>query len=179
MPDWTEAMDADLRRIMAAGGSYSDAAAEISHRHSVSLSRNAAIGRGHRIGLSSTRSFGGARGLASKPRAPRMQPTTASRLVASRPRAPKVEPEPAAPLRCVEVVSLELSVLQLTEAVCHYPSGDGPFTFCGNPVQQASPYCAAHHTLCHGYTPTPPNPGAKKRGPKASSFSKYFDFEAA
>lgn len=179
MPDWTEAMDADLRRVMDAGGSYSDAAAEISHLHSVSVSRNAAIGRGHRIGLSSSRSFGGARGMASKPRAPRAAPAT-PRVVSRRPRLPQAPPpEPIAPVRCVEVVPLALSILQLTDAVCRYPSGDGPFTFCGHPVQPGSPYCAPHHTFCHGYTPAPPKPGAKKRGPKASSFSKYFDFEAA
>lgn len=175
MSDWTEAMDTVLRRVIEAGGSYSDAAAEITGDLKVPVSRNAAIGRGHRIGLVAKRSFGGARGMASvtkKNRTPRQRHQT------PRPGPVPLPQEPPCSLRCVEVASLELSVYDLNANTCRYPSADAPFTFCGNPVKEAGVYCGPHHSLCHGYVPPPRRPDAKRPGRKPSTFS-IFNFEAA
>ena len=32
---------------------------------------------------------------------------------------------------------------------CHYPAGNGPYTFCGVPVVDFGPYCAYHYALTH------------------------------
>lgn len=178
---WTKAMDAVLRRVIEAGGSYTMAAAEVGHEFKMNLTRNAAIGRGHRIGLDATRSFGGSRGLVTKPRKPRApKPQTVTRQPPSARVGPESPPQDAeaAALRCVEVTSLELAIYDLNDSTCRYPSADAPFTFCGNPAKEGSPYCGPHHSLCHGYVPPPRRPDAKRPGRKLSTFS-IFNFEAA
>jgi GcrA cell cycle regulator len=52
------------------------------------------------------------------------------------------------PLRCAEIEPLHVDMLDLSRDQCHYPYGDGPFTFCGQPAHQGSSYCTAHHFLC-------------------------------
>jgi len=177
MADWTAAMDTVLRRVIEAGGSYSDAAAEITGDLKVPVSRNAAIGRGHRIGLVAKRSFGGARGMASatkKTRTPRQRHQT------PRPGPAPLPQESPCALRCVEVASLELAIYDLTDSTCRYPSADAPFTYCGNPVKAGSPYCGPHHSLCHGYVPPERRADAKRPGRKMSMYGTYyFNVEAA
>lgn len=58
------------------------------------------------------------------------------------------------PLRCVEVVPLNLSIMQLDATTCHYPYGgwpeETPITFCGHGVAfKDAPYCFAHQRLTH------------------------------
>lgn len=40
--------------------------------------------------------------------------------------------------------SRHLTVVQLTSDNCHWPQGNGPFTFCGLPAVQDKPYCIHH-----------------------------------
>jgi len=40
--------------------------------------------------------------------------------------------------------ALHLSVTDLGIDTCHWPHGDGPFTFCGLPVSHGKPYCPHH-----------------------------------
>ena len=37
----------------------------------------------------------------------------------------------------------------LPDGGCHYPAGDGPFTFCGVPALEFGSYCAYHFALTH------------------------------
>lgn len=46
--------------------------------------------------------------------------------------------------------SLGLSLAETTAATCKFPYGDrAPYSFCGHPVLEDRPYCAAHWTLTH------------------------------
>lgn len=46
------------------------------------------------------------------------------------------------------VVPLNIDLDDLKNRQCRYPYGDGPFTFCGHPVRDNSPYCEEHHKIC-------------------------------
>lgn len=46
------------------------------------------------------------------------------------------------------VVPLNMELDDLKNSQCRYPYGDGPFTFCGHPVKENSPYCDEHHDIC-------------------------------
>ena len=46
------------------------------------------------------------------------------------------------------VASLNIDLEDLKNRRCRYPYGDGPFTFCGHPVKEKSPYCEEHHKIC-------------------------------
>ena len=45
--------------------------------------------------------------------------------------------------------SLHLTLAELKSGQCRFPYGNGPYSFCGLPVCQDSPYCAHHHKVCH------------------------------
>jgi GcrA cell cycle regulator len=68
--------------------------------------------------------------------------------------APKPEPEAIA-IRCAEVVSRNVGLLELGPCDCRYPYGDGcegsPYLFCGNRQDDNSSYCPAHLDLTRGY----------------------------
>lgn len=108
------------------------------------LSRNAVIGKAHRLGLERRRT--GAKpgvnrnGLARKPTptAVNVQKINAARA------APEVKPEPFV-MACVEVEPLNISMMDLTDETCRYPFGDDPatMTFCGL-LPDGGPYCAGH-----------------------------------
>lgn len=51
-------------------------------------------------------------------------------------------------LRCADVEPLHISILELNETTCHYPYGDGPYTYCGLKVA-AGAYCIGHAHLCY------------------------------
>lgn len=46
------------------------------------------------------------------------------------------------------VVSLNIDLDDLKNSQCHYPYGEGPYTFCGHSVKEKSPYCMDHHAIC-------------------------------
>ena len=60
------------------------------------------------------------------------------------------KPKPEADVEIVfsGVVSHEIEFMALERHGCRYPTGEGPFLFCGNPVQNESSYCPGHHAVC-------------------------------
>lgn len=111
------------------------------------LSRNAVIGKAHRLGLERRRT--GAKpgvnrnGLARKPTptAVNVQKINAARA------APEVKPEPFV-IASADVVPLNCTIEELAENGCRFPYGDGPFTFCNHRKMEGSSYCAPHHRMC-------------------------------
>ncbi len=57
-------------------------------------------------------------------------------------------------VKLADVVPLNLTLDELELGECRYPYGEGPFLFCGNPIEHGS-YCAAHHKLCWVKAPAP------------------------
>jgi GcrA cell cycle regulator len=168
-------MDAALIRHVADGKSLSQAAVLINAEFKTQFSRNAAIGRAHRLGIKAGVRYKTMRKPKDKgeTRAPKPQ---RPRAVRRNPIVAPIEVEQPEP-RCVEVISRELDILTIEPGECRYPSEGAPFTFCGHPVRGESSYCGPHHSLCHGHTPAPRRPDALRTGPKRSSF--FLNFEAA
>ncbi|MEL6978426.1 MAG: GcrA family cell cycle regulator [Pseudomonadota bacterium] len=137
------------------------------------VSRNAVIGKVHRLGLSNR--SGPAKGPESEPEEPAPlkkkeaaapepattpEPTTAAApepVAAPAPaeiEAPAPEaPNPVAALAAeVERSARKLSLLELNERTCKWPIGDpstNDFYFCGLPCAVDKPYCAAHVAVAY------------------------------
>jgi GcrA cell cycle regulator len=163
VPTWTDERVEKLNTLFDEGLSASQIAFQLGH-----TTRNAVIGKVCRLGLSR-------RGLPKKPDAPRAprnsknksSGTIVFRIVeggfGSRRIIKSVQSEDKVELRCVEVEPLHISLSDLTDKTCHYPSGDGPFTFCGRPTLEKVvgertirlPYCIHCAEIC--YVPAPRN----------------------
>jgi GcrA cell cycle regulator len=139
--------------------SYSQAADAIDAKFGTAYTRNAAIGRGKRMGLAGP----------AKPKEPRRVPrgTSTPRRRRSRKRraAEPVKPKPVQPkpalvctepvkLRCVGIKPRLVALINLERGDCRYPYGgdkDGEaITFCGHPRREGSSYCTAHFHLTRG-----------------------------
>jgi GcrA cell cycle regulator len=157
--NWTDERVELLRKLWSEGLSASQIAAQLG-----GVSRNAVIGKVHRLKLSS-------RGRATP--APRSQKkmTHGGGATKSTPRAPsraivtsigatalKVEFEAEPQLRHMErpvedvvvPISRRLKLIQLTEHTCKWPNGDPlteDFSFCGNDSLETGPYCTYHSRI--------------------------------
>jgi GcrA cell cycle regulator len=142
---WTDEKVATLKKLWLEGLSAREVAGQLG-----GVTRNAVIGKVHRLGLS-------ARGAgASQPRRTRpAHPVKPRRATPGRP-WPK-PPGPAAPrVSFVEAPpdgpGLIACMTELRGPVCKWPIGDplAPgFTFCGRRVEGAGPYCPGHHRRAH------------------------------
>lgn len=155
---WTEAAESKLREMWAAGLSARQCATEFGNV----VSRNAIIGKVHRMGLERRRTV-----VSSKPRRTdgdrEKGRTVRKRNVAVRKvakpvfKAPPVEkfkPEPEAlAVGAWNALpgSTPIILLELSEGTCKWPIGDGPpFMFCGCAVSEGSSYCPTHRHIGTG-----------------------------
>ncbi len=140
---WTEDRVETLKKLWTEGLSASQIAKEMGE----GVTRNAIIGKVHRLKLSG-------RATPSRPPRPRAKPAPKPRIAATaapRTSAPSVRREvPIAPvpLEPKPLPSGEFAtVLTLTNHICKWPIGDPAtpeFRFCGRKSSAASPYCDSH-----------------------------------
>lgn len=139
---WTDDRIAQLTDLWVKGFSCAQIAAELGH-----ATRNAVIGKVHRLGLSREKEI---RVKVDAPRAPREHKALA-RVVKSNGNSNShrvlwsVEAEPIE-MRCAAVEPLHLAEPETGK--CKYPYGDGPFSFCGHDAPGKT-YCDLHHELCY------------------------------
>ncbi|SFM00129.1 GcrA cell cycle regulator [Bradyrhizobium sp. NFR13] len=173
-PKWTPEQDIELRRLLELGRSYTAVAEQINADFGTTFSRNAAIGRGHRLGIKTDRR--GLPGAGRKPtgRKPRAVKPSAKPL-------PFKEPEPlelAPPF--AGSLSLEFADLRpfSTEQVnqCRFPEGEGPaFLYCGNPTAPGASWCGHCHEKAHQPDSRPKFRATRSlRGQGAANFSRSF-----
>jgi GcrA cell cycle regulator len=163
---WTDERIALLKQYWEEGRSASQIAEQLGE----GLSRNAVIGKAHRLGLASRPSpLKTADGKAT-PRAPRPasaapEPAPAAQAQPVAPADPvsPPAPAPAAPLSAAAPAPSPLptaaarpsarpkgtrvTLLDLNDRICKWPIGhpDEPdFHFCGKPVSPGFPYCGEH-----------------------------------
>lgn len=164
---WTDERVEKLKKMWGEGQSASQIAKELG-----GVTRNAVIGKVHRLGLSNRNGGGTSDAPAPKPEAkpapetkaakaapanvpePAPAPTPAVRKIVPagqplppQPSANEISPEALATVREVEKKARKLSLMELTERTCKWPVGDPAtedFWFCGLPVQAGKPYCEAH-----------------------------------
>lgn len=133
---WTEDRIAKLTELWDKGFSASQIAAELGE----GVTRNAVIGKAHRLCLK------------SRPSPVKGDNTKAKKAAAK----PKKKEEK-------KVVTL----LDLTSTICKWPSGhpsDEDFQFCGKPATSALPYCEEHCAMAY-QAQTPRKERIKKIAP--------------
>src|SRR3974390_325331 len=149
---WTDERVALLKKLGADGLSASQIAAELG-----GITRNAVIGKVHRLGLS-----GRAKSPSSAAPRPRKPRAASHMLRVSRPSMRgntalahafefDMEPE-AVPIDNVIPLGQRRSLLELTEDTCRWPIGDpgsADFYFCGGPPAPSLPYCAYHSRVAY------------------------------
>jgi len=134
---WTEERVDKLKKLWSEGLSASQIARSLGE-----VTRNAVIGKVHRLGLSG-------RATTSRIDRPRLH------TVRRPPRPRLIVPE----IELVEEARLAngdyATVMTVKEGMCKWPIGDpgsDEFHFCGNQSANATPYCAAHSRMA--YQPT-------------------------
>ena len=163
---WTDERVELLKKMWSDGQSASQIAKELG-----GVTRNAVIGKVHRLGLSNRAGASGkpeketeakveakpveeaparAERPAAAPAAPvpqRPKIVPAGQPLSPQPSANEISPEALASVREVEKKAKRIKLMELTERTCKWPIGDPAtedFWFCGLPVQQGKPYCEAH-----------------------------------
>ena len=156
---WTDERVELLRQLWLDGKSASQISTQLGH----GVTRNAVIGKVHRLGLAGRAKAPSS--TAAPPRAasaPRMSPRPASsgapRAAVRGATALALAAEPALDTRPVyqedDVVvpmSLRVTIVDLKEAMCRWPLGDptsSDFRYCGSPAA-SGPYCAHHGKLAY------------------------------
>ena len=143
---WTDERVERLSKLWLEGRSASRIAAELGN----GVSRNAVIGKIHRLGLSGRAAQPAVEDPArEKPKIVKAEPRVASPSVT----APVATPKPingAVTLSASDVViplSDRVTIMELRETMCRWPLGDptsAEFRFCGCRAAGSMPYCAAH-----------------------------------
>jgi GcrA cell cycle regulator len=165
MMSWTDERVELLKKFWADGLSASQIATQLGE-----VTRNAVIGKVHRLGLAG-------RATTSRTRSPR--PRTNIALFPPRPQAQyrtfgntalKAQPQPqerkvAAVIPMRALPELEpapeglVTLVELKESMCHWPVGDPMeegFHFCGRRKSFGIPYCEHHAAIAY-------NPAARRR----------------
>ncbi|KKX31894.1 GcrA family cell cycle regulator [Rhizobium sp. LC145] len=162
--NWTDERVEKLKRLWSEGLSASQIAAQLG-----GVSRNAVIGKVHRLSLPGRAKAGGTvatnratKRTTSAPRAPnyasRVTTRTVARAVGATMLKEEIEIDTAEemefiPARNVVVpISRRLSLTELTERTCKWPVGDPlkeGFHFCGCDSPDSSPYCNYHARLAY------------------------------
>ena len=166
---WTDDRVEILTKMSAEGNSASQIAKELG-----GVTRNAVIGKVHRLGLSNRATTSTTSKTESKTKsAPkgnlkakqkvrkvettepkpdnvtslRRQIIPAGQPLPPQPSANEISPEALARVSEIEKKAKKLSLLELTEKTCKWPVGDPAtedFWFCGLATQSGKPYCEAH-----------------------------------
>lgn len=157
--NWTDERVELLKKLWAEGLSASQIATQLG-----GVSRNAVIGKVHRLKLSARGRTSAAQPRAKKAAAPAPSKSasrparTVAASVGATALAIQFDAEPVArqvlrPATDVVVpISRKLSLIQLTERTCKWPNGDPlseEFSFCGNEAGENGPYCGYHAKVAY------------------------------
>ncbi len=162
--NWTDERVDRLKRLWSEGLSASQIAAQLG-----GVSRNAVIGKVHRLNLPGRAKAGGATSARSQKRATvqtqvrpaAFAPRTITRTVTRPAGATMLKEEiEVDALEVMEVSSnnvvvpifKRLPLVKLTERTCKWPIGDPlkeDFCFCGNDSPDNTPYCTYHQKLAY------------------------------
>ena len=151
---WTEERIERLKELWTEGLSASEIAAELGE----GVSRNAVLGKAHRLGLAQGEGNGAS---TPRPRNPTRPPASAVEP------PPKNDPHPAPmmsnrpPAEAAELPRREaavapqsegVTIMELREGVCRWPLGDPTtpaFRYCGARAVEGLPYCPHHAQIAY------------------------------
>jgi GcrA cell cycle regulator len=148
---WTEERVELLKKLWSEGLSASQIAAELG-----GITRNAVIGKVHRLGLSGrAKSASNGAPRQRKARAPTHMLRIGRSIRGNTALAPVYDIEAEAEPELVDniiPISQRRTILELTEATCRWPVGDpgaGDFFFCGGNTMGSMPYCPLHARIAY------------------------------
>ncbi len=145
---WTDERVEVLKKLWVEGRTASQIASELGD-----VTRNAVIGKVHRLGLSG-------RPSPIKRKTKKAEPRKAT---ARKAQAKKVAPKQTAVIRPIRpVITQDIeplnggsSMMELKERMCKWPIGDPKsqeFRFCGHKVTEGLPYCEHHAMIAYQAT---------------------------
>lgn len=146
---WTnEAVKARFRELLAAKNPFSVIARTLNAEFGCALTRNAVIGKAHRLGLYNGRSRETASGHPFSPNQPRQ---SRAFVFKKRPLSESKLPQPYVPPAVAEdPTEYHCTIFDLTNVTCRWPLGkwnEPAKLFCGDPTADLSfnrPYCRVH-----------------------------------
>jgi GcrA cell cycle regulator len=149
---WTDDRVEQLKKLWEGGLSASQIAAELGN-----VTRNAVIGKVHRLGLSGRAKSPSS--AAPRPRKPRPaqqmvrmpRPVARGNTALAHDYQVEMEPDPIS-VDNVIPMSQRLQLVELNDATCHWPVGDpatSDFYFCGGKSIAGAPYCAHHSRIAY------------------------------
>lgn len=149
---WTDDRVEQLKKLWEGGLSASQIAAELGN-----VTRNAVIGKVHRLGLSGRAKSPSS--AAPRPRKPRPaqqmvrmpRPVARGNTALAHDYQVEMEPDPIS-VDNVIPISQRLQLVELSDATCHWPVGDpasADFYFCGGKAVAGAPYCAHHSRIAY------------------------------
>jgi GcrA cell cycle regulator len=149
--NWSDERVELLKKLWNDGLSASQIAAELG-----GITRNAVIGKVHRLGLSGrAKSPSSAVPRPRKPRAPshmlRITRSTRGNTALAPMYELDIEPEPEL-IENIIPLGQRCSILELNEEKCHWPIGDPgtpEFFFCGGRAIDGLPYCGYHSRIAY------------------------------
>lgn len=147
---WPQERTARLRALVAQGYSARQIGVELG------VTRNAVIGKAHRMGLEYT-----ARKPArvTKPRKRLIKMTRPKALPIPRPAVPEVA-SPNGPI----------GIMELTAFTCRWPIGErSPYRFCGTTKPAEGPYCREHTAIAVGHSTARGNSWDGRRSPDGTA----------
>lgn len=167
---WTDQSENVLRAMMNEGRSGSEIAASLTRMFGSRVSRNAVIGKAHRLEIIKKRT-------PSKPVTKARPSKPVRKRKAAKPAvAPKPRPSPKprrVPLELHPKTMLKVSILDVGKDQCRFPideERDGFALFCGNAASHGRPYCDHHEGRANlskstrkAALTTPPPPGIPAR----------------
>ena len=164
---WTDERVETLKKLWLDGLSASQIAKQLG-----GVTRNAVIGKVHRLGLSG-------RATPSQPQRPAFKAPRAPRPAIAASPAPRraIEPALSAQLPVPSLAPEEpgtATVLTLGAHMCKWPIGDpasDSFTFCGRRSDREGPYCAEHARVA--YQPQQKKTGRSGASELARSLRRY------
>jgi GcrA cell cycle regulator len=156
---WTDERVEQLKQHWTEGKSASQIAGLLGN----GLTRNAVIGKVHRLGLAGRAKSPGL--ASSRPRSsqPTVHRAAAPRMASAAPRMTRgatalaiapdalMDAEPETFESVVVPMSLRVTIVELKEAMCRWPLGDpatAEFRYCGSHAA-SGPYCAYHGSLAY------------------------------
>lgn len=149
---WDDPRIEQLKKLWSEGLSASQIAAELG-----GVTRNAVIGKVHRLGLSGRAKSKPA--VAARPRAKVVKaPARTTTTVVARGNLATVEVMEMVPMalpqreNVVIPMARRISIMELREGVCRWPLGDplqSDFAYCGADCSVGTTYCEAHSRMAY------------------------------